>query len=138
VPWDLPIEQELSAADQARIGQALQTLLRALQQPDAAALLLVNQAIAELGEIESALASDSSTKTSLQQPQVEDFDRYFEAIHVQTSDPAGCLVRSLLLTYQRALQLWLASDGFDPVQIAHQKQGFMSYGRLLLRVFHLN
>ncbi len=137
VPWDLPTEQELSAADQARIGRALQVLLQALQEPDAVALTLVDQAIAELGEIKSVLAPGSSTKTSLQQPQVEDFDHYFEAVHVQTSDPAGCLVRSLLLTYQRSLQLWLGSDNFDPAQVAYQKQGFVSYGRLLLRVFHL-
>lgn len=137
VPWDLPTEQNLSAADQIRIGRALHCLLQALQEPDAVALTLIDQALAELGEIESSPTAVSSTKTALQQPQVEDFDCYFEAIHVQTSDPAGCLVRSLLLTYQRALQLWLRGD-FDPVQIAAQKQGFISYGHLLLRVFQLS
>lgn len=134
VPWELPIEQPLSAADQLRIGRALQNLLRALQAPDAVALPLVDQALQELGEIAAAPADVNATKTGLQQPQIEDFDHYFEAVHVQTSDPAGCLVYGLLLTYRRALQLWLSAD-FDSNQIADQKQGFASYAQLLLRVF---
>ncbi len=136
IPWDLPTEQILSAADQLRIGRALQGLLQALRAEDIAACEQLEQALADLGEIESAPATVDSTKTALRQPQVEDFDRYFEAVHVQTLDPAGCLIRSLILTYQRALQLWLAGE-FDTDQIATQKQGFISYSQLLLRVFQL-
>jgi hypothetical protein len=137
IPWELPTEQTLSAADQLRIGRALQDLLRALPEPDADALALVERALQELGEVASTPAEVNSTKTALQQPQIEDFDRYFQALHVQTPDSAGCLVYGLLLTYRRVLQIWLSAE-FAPEQIAHQKQGFASYARLLLRVFQLS
>ncbi|WNZ26343.1 hypothetical protein HJG54_28345 [Leptolyngbya sp. NK1-12] len=136
IPWELPTEQPLSAADQARIGRALHSLLEALREPDAVALSRITQALEQLGPIGSTPSELSSTKTALQQPQIADFDHYFEAVHVQTSDPVGCLVQSLLLTYQRVLQLWLSGD-FNPQQIAYQKQGFVSYGYLLLRVSQL-
>ncbi|NJR62581.1 MAG: hypothetical protein HC769_29540 [Cyanobacteria bacterium CRU_2_1] len=146
VPWDLPIEQPLNAVDRVRVGRALQQLLQALQQPTLqTALEQVEQAIAELGRVETELAQVHFTKTPLKQPQIEDFDDYFEAVHVQSADPAGCIVRSILVAYQRLLELWQEDDRddlierkFDPTQMEQQKQGLMSYAYLLARVFDLN
>ncbi|NJR38932.1 MAG: hypothetical protein HC781_08970 [Leptolyngbyaceae cyanobacterium CSU_1_4] len=139
VPWELPIEQPLNAADQVRVGRALQQLLQALQQEShEAALQQVIQTLADLGTIPTHLAEVSSTKTPLKQPEVEEFDDYFETIRVQSPDLPGCLVQSLLITYWRSLHLWLQATNLDPLQIYHQKQGFISYVHLLARVFHLN
>lgn len=138
VPWELPTEQLLNQTDQLRIKQALRQFLLALQHSsDQTAIQLVDQALAELGSIATRPAEAISTKTPLKALEVEDFDGYFEAMHVQSSDPAGCLVQSLLVTYRRLLGLWLQEERFDPVQITQQKQGFVSYVYLLERVFHL-
>jgi hypothetical protein len=137
VPWELPTEQPLNPSDQLRVGQALRQFLRALESSHEAAIQLVDQALAELGPVATSPAQPSSTKTPLKQLEVEDFDVYFAAVHVQSADPVGCLVQSLLVTYRRLLSLWLQDERFDPVQIAQQKQGFVSYVYLLGRVFHL-
>ncbi|MBF2002250.1 MAG: hypothetical protein IGS38_16205 [Synechococcales cyanobacterium M58_A2018_015] len=138
VPWELPIEQPLSATEQARVERALQQLLRALQQPDAVALATVTQALTELGPVPTTPANVTTSKTPLKQPQINDFDGYFETVHVQSAEVAACIVRSLLSTYQRLLSLWQQSDCFDAMQIEQQKQGLTSYVYLLGRVFYLN
>jgi hypothetical protein len=137
VPWELPIEQPLSAADRARVEWALQQLLQALQQPNAVAMLTIAQALSDLGTVPTTSAEVVSSKTPLKQPQISEFDGYFEAIHVHSSDASACIVQSLLLTYQRLLSLW-QHDRFNVMQIDQQKQGFTSYVYLLGRVFHLD
>ena len=142
VPWELPIEQCLSATQQFRVERALQQLLQALEQPEAVALSLVNQALVDFGTVSTSPAQIGMSKTPLKSPQIAEFDDYFEAIHVESSEPAACLVRSLLITYQRLLSLWLQADRlnleqFEPAQVEQQKQGLLSYVYLLGRVFQL-
>jgi hypothetical protein len=138
VPWELPTEQSLTPADQIRVGRALQCLLQALQQDShAIALHQVTRALADLGTIPTTIATTLTTKTALKPPEIEEFDQYFETIHVQSSDLAGCIVQSLLVNYWRSLHLWLQQTNPDPQPIHLQKQGLISYIYLLARVFHL-
>jgi adenine-specific DNA glycosylase len=143
VPWELPIEQPLIGSDRVRVERALQQLLQALQQADEAALSLVHQALLDLGTVTTTPVRIAASKTPLKQFQIAEFDAYFEAVHVQSADAAACLVQSLLVVYQRLLELWLQSDQLDPNQFAldqvnQQKQGLISYVFLLGRVFHLD
>lgn len=140
VPWDLPTEQRLPTGDRIRVEQALQFFLRALHEPSpTTALDQVEQAIAVLGQITTEVTQIQSTKTALKQPQIEDYDQYFEVTHVQSPDPIGCIIRSLLVTYQRLLQIWQTDRvQFEPHQIELQKQGFISYVHLLARILDLN
>ncbi|NJL19905.1 MAG: hypothetical protein HC895_02305 [Leptolyngbyaceae cyanobacterium SM1_3_5] len=135
-PWDLPIEQSLSESDRARVGQALQQFLQALHTTDQEAIELLKTAISELGTSPVSPTEIAVTKTGLNQQQIDDFDRYFDVHHVQAENAAICLMRSILITYQRSLQL-RHKQQFDPVQIAQEKQGFISYAHLLKRVFNL-
>ncbi|MGM3307000.1 hypothetical protein ACSQ6I_13690 [Anabaena sp. WFMT] len=138
VPWDLPIEQELNEVDKTKLYEALNQLLLALKQPGVQeALIIVNQALANLEITDVITAEISSTETSLKTVEVEDFDNYFGVMHIQTQEPAICLVRSLLLVYRNFLELSQNFDDFDPIHIEMQKKGFETYTYLLSRVFSL-
>jgi hypothetical protein len=139
VPWELPTEHPLDSADRIRVGRALQRLLLALQSDSPPlALQQITQALTDLGTISTTIAHPTTTKTALKQPQVEEFDHYFETSHVHSVDPAGCIVQSLLLTYWRSLHLWQQQVNLDPQPIQLQKQGLITYVHLLARVFHLD
>ena len=43
VPWDLPIDEQLSEADTVKLSQALKQILTALQQVDTSAALVIIQ-----------------------------------------------------------------------------------------------
>lgn len=138
VPWELPIEQQLCEADKAKICKALNQLLQALKQTShQKALATVNQGLANLNLVDVSPAQASSTKTPLKLWEIEDFDKYFGVIHVQTPEPAVCLVTSVLVAYQTFLALNDYSSRFNPDQVELQKRGFESYARLLARVFNL-
>lgn len=138
-PWELPLDQHLSAADRTCIDHALRQLLQALENPSLQeALSSVNQALKELGEIDTQAASITSTKTALKAWEVEDYDRYFQTRHVQTEQSAMCLVKGLLLTCQRFVEICIQIPLLDTQHIEQQKQGFISYIHLLRRVFNLN
>ena len=140
VPWDLPIEQHLSEANQARVGQALNQLLQALSQTSyETALAIIDSLLVQLDTVEISSTQVASTKTALKSWEVEDFDRYFGVNHVQTQETALCIVRSLLLAVSRMfLLLYDQNNHFDPTQVERQKQGYISYVRLLSRVFNIS
>lgn len=138
IPWELPLDQHLSAADSTRIDRALRQLLEALENlslPEA--LSRINQALEELGEIDTQTASLHNTKTSLKAWEVEDYDRYFQIRHVHTEQSALCLVKGLLLTCQRLVKICLHTPWLNTQQIEQQKRGFITYIHLLRRVFDL-
>lgn len=138
LPWDLPIEQQLSEDNQVKLRQALKQLLKALMQTsDGDALATINQELANLDIGNVFPASVSSTKTPLKAWEVEDFDNYFNVMHVQTEEPAICVVWSLLTAYQLFLTLNRYGSNFDPTQVALLKKGFKTYAYLLERVFDL-
>lgn len=138
VPWDLPTDQTLSDPDRALLEPILHQFLQALTQPDPAlALPLVESLLVALPPGKTADNQMPSTKTALQESEVKDFDTYFGIAHVQTSEVARCVVRSLLLAYHQSLLLCQQSIAFDPEHIACQQQGFLSHLLLLARVFHI-
>lgn len=138
-PWELPIQQQLSEADEVKLRQALKQLLQALEQTSCQeALAMINQELANLDMGNVSPLSLSSTKTPLKPWEVEDFDNYFGVTHVHSQEPAICIVWSLLMTYQAFLILNLYSDKLDPAQVVLQKRGFKGYVYLLARIFSLS
>lgn len=140
VPWELPIEQHLNEANQARVSQVLCQILLAMKQVESeAALAIIQTALRELSSQDISPIQVSCTKTALKSWEVEDFDRYFGVNHVQTQEPALCIVKSLLLAVSRMFLLLYEQDNyFDPAQVERQKQGYISYVRLLSRVFNIS
>lgn len=138
VPWDLPIEQQLSKANKTKLCKALNQLLQALKQTShQEALATVNQGLATLDIGNVSPAQVCSTKTPLKSWEVEDYDNYFGVAHVQSQKPAECIVSSVLVAYQTFLILNCQTSRFDRTQLELQKRGFESYVRLLERVFNL-
>ncbi|NJN30675.1 MAG: hypothetical protein HC824_09810 [Synechococcales cyanobacterium RM1_1_8] len=134
-PWELPLSQSLPSAERLCLDQALQQLLQALENPSLQeALCCIEQALKELGTLDSRPASIDSTKTALQAWEVEDYDHYFQICHVDTEQPLFCVVRGLLVTCQRFVEICLKIPCLDVQQVEQQKQGFISYSQLLRRI----
>lgn len=141
VPWDLPIDEQLSEADTVELSQALRQILKALEKVDTyAALVIIQDALSNNGfSPKVSPAKISFTKTPLKSWEVEDFDRHFGINHVQTTESAKCIVKSLMLAvYRMFILLDKQNNHFDSVQVERQKQGYISYIGLLSRVYHLN
>lgn len=139
IPWELPLDQHLSPVDKVRISRALRQLLQALAHPSPQqALLTIDQALTELGAVETQTVTIGSTKTALKAWEVEDYDRYFQTRHVYTQQSATCLVKGLLVTCQRFLEICSQTPWLEPQHVQQQKQGFMSHVHLLRRTFDLN
>ncbi|MBW4550121.1 MAG: hypothetical protein KME35_03265 [Aphanocapsa sp. GSE-SYN-MK-11-07L] len=138
-PWDLPIQQQLSDVHRAKLQRSLKQFLKALEQTSyQEAVTTINQELANLDVRSVASVQLSSTQTPLKSWEIEDFDTYFEVSHVQTHEPAVCMVWSLMVTYQAFLVLKHQGSDFDLAQVELQKEGFRSYVFLLARVFSLN
>ncbi len=139
VPWDLPIDEQLNEADKVKLSQALHQILKALQQIDTStALVIIQDELSKLASVDKLRATISSTKTPLKKWEVEDFDRHFGVNHVESQQPALCIVKSLMLSvHQMFIFLDRQNNQFDSVQVERQKQGYISYIRLLSRVYHL-
>ncbi|ERT06769.1 hypothetical protein M595_3286 [Lyngbya aestuarii BL J] len=144
VPWDLLTEHPLNEAERVKITQALNCFLTALKQTRLeTALSLTHETLETLEPVESSPAKLSTTKASLKTWEVEDYDRYFQVNHVQTQQPAFCLLKSVIVASQQFLILCLNSQNqpdsnfpkLDSNQIEQQKQGFISYAHLLARLF---
>ncbi|MEO1296211.1 MAG: hypothetical protein AAFW75_10470 [Cyanobacteria bacterium J06636_16] len=139
VPWELPLDQNLSPTDRVHVSQALRQLLQALAESSSQrALLTINQALKELSKIETQIANIESTKTALKAWEVQDYDRYFQIRHVHTQQSGICLIKGLLITCQRFVGICLQSPWLDDQQVELQKQGFVSYIQLLIRTFDLD
>ena len=135
VPWELPLDQPLAGTDRLRVACALRQLLDALRAPAAQqARLMIDQALAELGEIATQPANTAATKTPLPAEEVEDYDRYFGVNHVHTASAAICVVRGLLVSCQTFMALCCHTP-LNQEHVEQQKQGFVSYVYLLARVF---
>ncbi|HEY9629826.1 MAG TPA: hypothetical protein V6C84_21175 [Coleofasciculaceae cyanobacterium] len=139
VPWDLPIQQQLSDIDNVKLQRSLKQFLKALEQHSVQeAIAIIHQELAYLDISAVVPIQLSSTQTPLNAWEVEDFDSYFEVTHVQTQEPAVCMVWSLLVAYQVFLVLSDRGSDFDQTQVEQQRQGFKGYVYLLARVFNLN
>ena len=140
VPWDLPIDEQLSEADKVKLFQALNQVLKALETVNVnAALLIIQDALHQLNSPDVFPVKVSSTKTALKIWEIEDFDNHFDVNHVESSEPYLCVVRGLILGVYRMFSLLdKKSNYFDSVEIEQQKQGYISYIQLLSRVYHLN
>ena len=139
VPWELPIQQPLNDVHKAKLERSLKQFLIALEQATyQAASTTIHQELANLDVSSTAPVQLTSTQTCLDPCEVEDFDAYFEISHVQTQEPAICMVWSLLVSYQAFLTLTHQGGDFDPEQVELQKQGFRHYVYVLARVFSLD
>jgi hypothetical protein len=147
VPWDLYPQYSLNKTERVKVTQALNCFLIALNQTNFDnALSLTVQALQILEPVESSPAQLFTTKASLNTWEVEDYDRYFQVNHVQTQQPAFCLVKSVIIASQQFLILCSNSKNqsdynfpdLDPNQIEQQKQGLISYAYLLARSFNID
>jgi hypothetical protein len=139
VPWNLPILYQLHEGDKNKFQLALKQILRASEQTShLEALATISQALVTFSMTDLSPAQLSSTNTYLKSWEVEDYDNYFGVTHVNTSEPAACLIKSVLVAYQTFLLLNCQSSQFNPCQIKLQKRGFAGYARLLARVFNLS
>jgi hypothetical protein len=104
------------------------------------ALTTINLALDILGSVEVIEAGETSpTTTSLKTWQIEDFDQFFGLKHVQATEPAECLVASVLVAYRAWLELNCGSLlESENLQVESQKNGFKSCVSLLARVFNLD
>ncbi|MBE9224529.1 hypothetical protein IQ264_03455 [Phormidium sp. LEGE 05292] len=138
-PWDLPIEQQLSEANEAKLRQALQQLLQALNcSSSQEALNIIIQELANLDISHVFTASVSYTQTSLKPWEVEDFNNYFKLMHVQTKEPEICVIWTLFVAYRTFLSLDESGSNFDAIQVEYLKEGFRQYAYLLARVFSIS
>ena len=139
VPWDLPIDEQLSETDTVKLSQALSQILKALKQVDASsALVIIEDELYKLGSTDVFPAKISSSKTALKSWEIEDFDSHFGVNHVQSQKPAFCIVKSLMLAvYRMFVLLNEQNNHFDSTQVKRQKQGYISFILLLSRVYHL-
>ncbi len=139
VPWDLPFDEKLSEADTVKLSQALSQILKALKQVDASdALVIIKDELYKLASPDVFPAKISSSKTALKSWQIEDFDGHFDVNHVESQQPALCIVKSLMLAvYRMFILLNEPNNDFDSLAIERQKQGYISYILLLSRVYHL-
>lgn len=139
VPWDLPIDERLSQADTVKLSQALCQILKALKQVNASsALVMIEDELYKLGSTDVFPAKISSSKTALKSWEIEDFDSHFDVNHVESQQPALCIVKSLMLAvYRMFVLLNEPNSDFDSTAVERQKQGYISYIRLLSRVYHL-
>jgi hypothetical protein len=140
VPWELPVELELSQINQVRIKKALTELLQAITESDVQqGIVMLENAITDLEVYDAFTPQVDSTNTTLKYWEVEDFDTYFYVRHVQTLEPELCLVHGLLLACQAFLYLSQEDSSLiDINQLELQREGFKSSAYLIGRVFHLN
>ncbi|MEL6553023.1 MAG: hypothetical protein AAFQ63_06090 [Cyanobacteria bacterium J06621_11] len=141
VPWDIPLECQLSDPIKQQISTSLRSLHQALNHPDEAqALTQISQIISTLPSPNTQPAQIDSTKTALSPAAVTDYDTYFKINHIQTTtaeDTALSLTHSFLTNAHKFITL-CATTPLDPLHIAQQKQGFITYINLLTRVFNIS
>ena len=140
VPWNLPIEEQLSESNRSKIRQALKNLLQALDEIyHQKALAIINQELVNLDISSLSPALISSTETSLKPWEVEEFNDYFKLSHVTTKHKSICVVWGLLIVYKTLLVLDESDNKkFDPNLLNNLKEGLKSYVYLLGRVFSLS
>ncbi|MDF5739433.1 MULTISPECIES: hypothetical protein [unclassified Nostoc] len=135
-PQQLPTQLTLSYQTNERVSEALKLILEALNHSCAdLAGDKLNQALIILGETKRAPVNDPLTHNSfLSLEKIDDFDRYFQIVHVQTEDTAIVLVSSLLIALREFLLLSESKD-FNSSKVIDLKKGYQEYIKLLTRVF---
>ncbi|MEM1367734.1 MAG: hypothetical protein AAGG02_06890 [Cyanobacteria bacterium P01_H01_bin.15] len=138
VPWEIPLEYDLDDSQQAEIRTALHQLLTALKTPDKIqAQQQIAQIINTLSIPQTNLAQVEHSKTRLTILDIEDYDIYFKVRHIQSDDPALCLVQGLLVNSYQFIKLCLQNPNLNPLHVQQQQQGLISYIHLLTRLFKL-
>ncbi|MEO1396827.1 MAG: hypothetical protein AAFV90_28435 [Cyanobacteria bacterium J06634_5] len=141
VPWDIPLECQLSEPVKQQIEKSLRSLLTALNNPDLVqARLQIHQLINTLPTPNTRPAQVKSTKTALSNAAVEDYDTYFHITHIQAEGPDDTgltLTQGILTNCHKFLTLCCDTPDLDAKHVSQQKQGFISYITLLSRVFHI-
>ena len=140
VPGDIPINCQLDTEAKEKLCKILTIFLKALKETSTNFILSeIDRALNYLDKIKTVSASIDNTKTPLKGRELEDYDNYFKINRIQTNEPELALVKGLLLNTQTFLLLCQqCSYCLDPQQITRQKQGFITYARLLARNFNLN
>ncbi|MEH1904256.1 MAG: hypothetical protein V7L04_23320 [Nostoc sp.] len=135
-PQQLPTQLTLSYQTNERVSEALKLILEALNHSCAdLAGDKLNQALIILGETKRSPVNDPLTHNSfLSLEKIDDFDRYFQIVHVQTEDTAIVLVSSLLIALREFLLLSESKD-FNSSKVIDLKKGYQEYIKLLTRVF---
>ncbi|MEM6614740.1 MAG: hypothetical protein AAF652_21360 [Cyanobacteria bacterium P01_C01_bin.72] len=139
VPWDIPIESQLDKEAQEQLSEVLMLFLQALSKSSVEeALSEVARLLEYLDAIDQTSVKIENTKTPLKNWEVQDYDRFFKINRIQTDYPEIALVKGLLLnTHTFLLLCQQCEDRLDLQQIELQKQGFITYARLLARNFNL-
>ena len=139
IPWDLPMEMTVNEDDRIRLTKCFQLILQALESCSyQEELKLIDKALFIIGEVDVYLPQIKKTKVPLEVWEVDDYNKYFGINHVRAKNSTIVLVRSLLITYQRFVQLIIKNDDFEPQQLEMQRAGFVEYVYLLTRVFDLS
>lgn len=140
VPWDIPIDCQLDQEAKEKLSKVLTIFLFALQETSITVLLSkIAIALESLDKIETTPVIVDKTQTPLKAWEIQDYDRYFKINRIQTNEPEIALVKGLLINTQTFILLCQqCGDRLDTKQIELQKQGFISYARLLARNFNLN
>lgn len=142
VPWDIPLECQLSEPVKQQIEQSLRSLLQTLNNPNfTQANLQINQILNDFPKPNTQPAQVQNTRTALSTAAIEDYDTYFHISHVQTQtaeDTALCLTQGLLTNCHKFITLCRTTPTLPPQHIAQQKQGLIAYIHLLTRAFNIN
>ncbi|MEH2362693.1 hypothetical protein [Nostoc sp.] len=135
-PQQLPTELALSDEVDERVSEALKLILEAVNHSCAdLAGDKLNQALIIIGETKRSPVNDLLTHNSfLSLEKIDDFDRYFQIVHVQTEDTAIVLISSLLVALREFLLLSQSKD-FNSSKVVDLKKGYQEYVKLLTRVF---
>ncbi|MEL7226031.1 MAG: hypothetical protein AAF810_18805 [Cyanobacteria bacterium P01_D01_bin.36] len=142
VPWDIPLECQLSEPVKKQIGEGLRSLLKILNTPNLSqSHHQITHLLTTFPKPKTQPAQVKSTKTALSPAAVEDFDTYFKTNHIQTKtddDTALTLTYGLITNCHKFITLCHHTPQLSPQHVTQQKQGFISYSLLLTRVFNIN
>ncbi|MEM8830586.1 MAG: hypothetical protein AAGE96_14690 [Cyanobacteria bacterium P01_G01_bin.19] len=139
VPWDIPIESQLDRETQEQLSEVLMLFLQALSKSSLEeALSEIAHLLEYLNAIDTTSVEIENTQTPIKNWEVKDYDRFFKINRIQTNYPEIALVKGLLQnTHTFLLLCQQCGDRLDSPQIELQKQGFITYARLLARSFNL-
>ncbi len=134
VPWELPLTLAPATDERDALTRALAELERALDLDAPAAAAELTRIMHGLAAPATVLARPRETLTSLSVEEVDEYDRYFHIRHVHTPADAHSLLLGLLHTCRMFMLLCARVPQLDRAQVATQKQGYLSYVRLLGRM----
>ncbi|WP_265278207.1 hypothetical protein [Nostoc sp. KVJ3] len=134
-PGQLPTQLTLSHEMHERVSEALKLILEAINHlPTNVAVDKLNQALTIIGETERSPINDSLiNNTFLSVKKIEEFDRYFQIVHVEAENISIVLVSSLVVALQEFLFLSELKN-FNSSKMVDLKKGYQEYVELLNRV----